>query len=61
MACNIEPFPLFALRNIKSWADAQRQPAPEQGGVPARGDAADPATNGTVPPTVSFTLVEQFW
>jgi hypothetical protein len=27
---------------------------------PKRGDAADPATNGTLPQTVSFALVEQF-
>jgi hypothetical protein len=36
-------------RVIKSWADAQRQPAPGQGGYPAREDAADPATIGIAP------------
>jgi hypothetical protein len=48
----------FAASRVELTLDANLLPSKVVS--PKRGDAADPATNGTPPQTVSFALVEQF-
>jgi len=60
MTCNIMPFPLFAVATSRVELTLNANLLPGKVASPSRGDAADPATNGTAPHAVSFALVKQF-
>jgi hypothetical protein len=59
-ACNIDGFAVLAFATSRVELTLNANLLPSKVASPSRGDAADPATNGTVPQTVSFALVEQF-
>jgi hypothetical protein len=60
MTCNIGAFALLPCATSRVELTLNANLLPSKVASPQRGDAADPATNGTPPQTVSFALVEQF-
>ena len=60
MTCNPNAFALLPCATSRVELTLNANLLPGKVASPKRGDAADPATNGTLPQTVSFALVEQF-
>jgi hypothetical protein len=58
--CNIRAFALLACATSRVELTLNANLLPSKVASPKRGDAADPATNGMSPQTVSFTLMQQF-
>jgi len=58
MTCNIRTFALWPCATSRVELTLNANLLPGKVAPPKRGDAADPATNGTLPHTVSFALVE---
>jgi hypothetical protein len=60
MTCNADALALWPCATSRVELTLNANLLPGKVASPQRGDAADPATNGTPPQTVSFALVEQF-